>query len=112
MVGTAQPVCLSASGTEPRRYESTMNLRKGKHTASRSIAGAFIERDFRNVAPELDFQNFRCRSPQNHLALLGIQVKLLDNFHRTVITNGEAVVAAHHDSIDAHLGDDELHHRL
>ena len=31
MVGTAQPLCLSASGTEGRRYESTMNLRKRKH---------------------------------------------------------------------------------
>jgi len=28
MVGTAQPVCLSASGTERRRYDSNMNLRK------------------------------------------------------------------------------------
>src|ERR1039458_10102890 len=28
MVGTAQPLCLSASGTEGRRYDSTMNLRK------------------------------------------------------------------------------------
>src|ERR1700686_4666864 len=35
MVGTAQPVCLSASGTEGRRYESTMNLRKRKtHSVS------------------------------------------------------------------------------
>ena len=31
MVGTAQPLCLSASGTERRRYDSTMNLRKRKH---------------------------------------------------------------------------------
>ena len=30
MVGFAQPLCLSASGTEGRRYESTMNLRKRK----------------------------------------------------------------------------------
>src|ERR1039457_3972517 len=28
MVGTAQPLCLFASGTESRRYDSTMNLRK------------------------------------------------------------------------------------
>jgi hypothetical protein len=28
MVGTAQPVCLSASGTERRRCDSNMNLRK------------------------------------------------------------------------------------
>src|ERR1700688_490768 len=28
MVGSAQPLCLSASGTDGRRYESTMNLRK------------------------------------------------------------------------------------
>src|SRR5271169_4787716 len=30
MVGTAQPLCLFASGTESRRYDSTMNLRKRK----------------------------------------------------------------------------------
>ena len=35
MVGTAQPLCLSASGTERRRYDSTMNLRKRKtHSVS------------------------------------------------------------------------------
>jgi hypothetical protein len=28
MVGIAQPLCLFASGTEARRYDSTMNLRK------------------------------------------------------------------------------------
>ena len=27
-LATAQPPCLSASGTERRRYDSTMNLRK------------------------------------------------------------------------------------
>ena len=31
MVGTAQPLCLSASGTERRRYDSTMNLLKRKN---------------------------------------------------------------------------------
>src|SRR6202035_1114274 len=35
MVGTAQPLCLSASGTDGRRYESTMNLRARKtHSVS------------------------------------------------------------------------------
>jgi hypothetical protein len=35
MVGTVQPRCLSASGTEGRRYESTMNLRERKtHSVS------------------------------------------------------------------------------
>src|SRR6202795_362212 len=35
MVGTAQPICLSASGTDGRRYDSTMNLRKRKtHSVS------------------------------------------------------------------------------
>ncbi len=35
MVGTAQPLCLFASGTERRRYDSTMNLRKRKtHSVS------------------------------------------------------------------------------
>src|ERR1035437_4542627 len=31
MVGIAQPVCLSASGTDRRRYEGTMNLRNRKN---------------------------------------------------------------------------------
>lgn len=40
MVGTAQPVCLSASGTERRRYDSTMNLRKRKtHRVSSHYRG-------------------------------------------------------------------------
>src|ERR1019366_2292815 len=30
MVGTSQPLCLSASGTQRPSYESTMNLRKRK----------------------------------------------------------------------------------
>ena len=73
MVGLAQPVCLSASGTNGRRYESTMNLRKRKiHRGSFQYGGwtarpfslclavageefvltsPFIERDYRNVAP-------------------------------------------------------------
>ena len=71
MVGTAQPVCLSASGIKRRRYESTMNLRKRKiHRGSFQYGGwtarpfslclavageefvltsPFIERDSRNV---------------------------------------------------------------
>ena len=70
MVGTAQPLCLSASGTDRRRCDGTMNLRKRKThrvslhywgwTASTlcfAVAGEafvltspFIERDYRNVA--------------------------------------------------------------
>jgi hypothetical protein len=72
MVGTAQPLCLSASGTERRRTESTMNLRRRKnHGVSFPYWGwterqfslrltavgeafvltsPFIERDYRNVA--------------------------------------------------------------
>jgi len=67
MVGLAQPLCLSASGTEPRRYDSTMNLRKCKTTAPVSNSGwmttrspvegepflltsPFIERDSRKLA--------------------------------------------------------------
>jgi hypothetical protein len=35
MVGTAQPLCLSALGTDRRRYESTMNLQERKtHSVS------------------------------------------------------------------------------
>src|ERR1019366_2259143 len=72
MVGTAQPLCLSASGTEARRYDSTMNLRKREtHRVSPHYWGwtarpfllcltvvgeafvltsPFIERRYRNVA--------------------------------------------------------------
>ena len=71
MVGFAQPLCLSASGTERRRYDCTMNLRKREtHRVSfhcwgwtarpslrLAVAGEvfvltslFIERDYRNVA--------------------------------------------------------------
>ena len=69
MVGTAQPLCLPASGTERRRYDSIMNLR-GRKTHSVSfhywgwtarpfplclafvgevfaLTTAFIERDYR-----------------------------------------------------------------
>src|SRR6202162_5266890 len=77
MVGTTQPFCLSASGTERRRYDSTMNLSKRKtHSVSShywgwtarpfplrfAVAGEvfvltspFIERDYRYVANQLDF---------------------------------------------------------
>jgi hypothetical protein len=74
MVGTAQPLCLSASGTEGRRYKSTMNLRKRKtHSVSLHYWGwtarpfslclaaageafiltsPFIERRYRKLAQE------------------------------------------------------------
>jgi hypothetical protein len=39
MVGTAQPLCLSASETEGRRYDMTMNLGKSEITAPRYNAG-------------------------------------------------------------------------
>jgi hypothetical protein len=74
MVGTAQPLCLSASGTDRRRYDSTMNLRRRKnHSVSFHYWGwtarpfplrfavaeeafvltsPFIERGYRNVARE------------------------------------------------------------
>src|ERR1017187_6163767 len=34
MVGLAQPLCLSASRTDRRRYDSTMNLRRKNHSVS------------------------------------------------------------------------------
>ena len=71
MVGTTQPLCLSASGTDGRRTESTMNLRKRKtHSVSSQdwgwtarpfslrltavgevfvLTSPFIERGYRNV---------------------------------------------------------------
>ena len=39
MVGTAQPLCLSASETEGRRYDMTMNLGKNGITAPHYNAG-------------------------------------------------------------------------
>ena len=40
MVGTAQPLCLSASETDGRRYDITMNLRKSEnHSASLHYLG-------------------------------------------------------------------------
>jgi hypothetical protein len=73
MVGTTQPLCLSALGTDRHRYESTMNLRKRKtHSVSFHhwgwtarpfprgltvegevfvLTSPFIERRYRNVAP-------------------------------------------------------------
>ena len=39
MVGTAQPLCLSASEAEGRRYEVTMNLGKSEITAPHYNAG-------------------------------------------------------------------------
>src|ERR1700736_4787833 len=75
MVGLAQPLCLSASGTEGRRYDGKMNLRKRKtHRVSFhywgwtarpfpllfAVAGKvfvltspFIERDYRNLAQSM-----------------------------------------------------------
>ena len=51
MVGTAQPLCLSASGTEGRRYDSTMNLRKRKtHSVSLHYWG-WTARPFPCVLP-------------------------------------------------------------
>jgi hypothetical protein len=39
MVGSAQPRCLSASETEGRRYDMTMNLGKSEITAPHHNAG-------------------------------------------------------------------------
>ena len=72
MVGTAQPLCLSASGSDRRRYDSTMNLRESNNHSVSShnwgwtarpfhlrltavgeafvLTSPFIERDYRNVA--------------------------------------------------------------
>src|ERR1700722_11457014 len=72
MVGTAQPICLSAPGTDRRRHDSIMNLWNwSDHSVSLQYGGwtarpfsrcftvagevfvltfPFIERDYRNVA--------------------------------------------------------------
>ena len=72
MVGTAQPLCLSASGTEGRRYDNIMNLQESdNHRVSSHnwgwtarpfhlrltavgeafvLTSPFIEQDYRNVA--------------------------------------------------------------
>ena|ERR1035437_4090350 len=69
MVGLAQPLCLSALGTDGRRYECNMNLRKrktrgvsfhyrgldGKHLVfcrrreTFVLTSSFIERSYRHV---------------------------------------------------------------
>jgi len=70
MVGLAQPLCLSASETERRRYDSTMNVRRKNHSVSLHYWGwtarpfllrltalgelfvltsPFIERDYRHL---------------------------------------------------------------
>src|ERR1700676_3142960 len=68
MVGTAQPLCLFASGTDRRRCDGTMNLRERKHhrvslhdwgwtartlcfaAAAEAfvLTSSFIERDYRS----------------------------------------------------------------
>ena len=53
MVGTAQPLCLSASETEGRRYDMTMNLGKSEITAPHYNAG--LDDDSLPVAAELFF---------------------------------------------------------
>jgi hypothetical protein len=85
MVGTAQPVCLSASGTERRRYDSNMNLRGRKNHSVSShywgwtarpfplclpvvgevfiLTSLFIERDYRNVAQS------QC-GPESHIPII------------------------------------------
>ena len=60
----------------------------------------------------LNLQEFRCRSAQDHFALLGTQVKFLDIFNRAVIAYGETVITAHHDSVDAYLGYNVFHQRF
>ncbi len=73
MVGTAQPLCLSASETEGRRYEMTMNLGKSEITAPHNNAGlddeiassrrgsVFLDIPFyRTGLPETGFSAARC----------------------------------------------------
>src|SRR6202035_4830718 len=89
MVGTAQPLCLSALGTDRRRYESTMNLRKRKtHSVSFHYWGwttrpssrgltvvrevfvltsSFIERGYRNVAQRGASRQLLRRNPHRGL---------------------------------------------
>src|ERR1035438_2391302 len=84
MVGTAQPLCLSASRTERRRYDSTMNLRRRKihsvsfhywgwtaNTLCFAVAGEafvltspFIERSYPNLAPAEPSRNLTLFSGQ------------------------------------------------
>src|ERR1019366_6957263 len=88
MVGFAQPLCLSASGTDGRRYESTMNLRKREnHRVSFHYWGwtarpfplcltvvgeafvltfPFIERRYRNVARTVGRTSQTACSPWTH----------------------------------------------
>jgi hypothetical protein len=89
MVGLAQPVCLSALGTDGRRYECNMNLRKrkargvsfhysgldGKHLVfcrrgeAFVLTSSFIERDYRKLALS------RIWKPTPKFVKLWVQVK-------------------------------------
>jgi hypothetical protein len=84
MVGTTQPVCLSASGTERRRYDSNMNLRKtDNHSVSSHYWGwtarpfplrltavgevfvltsPFIERRFVDTMHRIRAEGFVCKN--------------------------------------------------
>jgi hypothetical protein len=84
MVGTAQPLCLSASGTEGRRYDNIMNLRESNNHRVSShnwgwtarpfhlrltavgeafvLTSPFIERDSRKVG-------IRPITPQSHIPI-------------------------------------------
>jgi len=46
MVGTAQPLCLSASGSDRRRYDSTMNLRESDNHSVSSHNWGWTARPF------------------------------------------------------------------
>ena len=83
MVGTAQPVCLSASGIKRRRYESTMNLRKRKiHRGSFQYGGwtarpfslclAVAGEEFVLTSPfiERDYRNVRAQTPEELISRL------------------------------------------
>jgi hypothetical protein len=112
MVGTAQPLCLSASGTERRRCDSNMNLRKRKtHRVSSHdwgwtarlfsrgltvvrevfvLTSPFIERDYRHVGinqkPDDDKGTYQDLSISQERFVFGTRVNLTTVAHSQSIS--------------------------
>jgi hypothetical protein len=110
MVGTAQPLCLSASGIEGRRYDNNMNLR-GRKTHSVSshnwgwtarpfplgltvtgeafvLTSPFIERDYRKPAHHL-LSELQIQDAMLARANFDVPIKLIEEFDAIRSQKGE-----------------------
>src|SRR6266536_1164037 len=59
-----------------------------------------------------NLENPRRRAAEDHVALLGREPQRLDDLDRALIAHVEAIVAAGHHPVDAHLRDHEFQDRL